>query len=75
MREILGDYAPRIGKSELGYGERNPMFRLIFPVFARVPVETGFGHGVMVSRILPISHIKVWLTDVGFGIATSNVSA
>jgi hypothetical protein len=34
MREILGDHAPRIGKSELRYGEGNPVFRLVFLSFS-----------------------------------------
>ena len=37
------------------------MFRLIFPVLVRIPVEADFSHAVMVSRTQPSSHINVWL--------------
>jgi len=39
------------------------VFRLVFPVLARVPIEAGFGHAAMVSRNQPNSHIKVWLLE------------
>jgi len=61
VREILGYHAPGIGKSKLCCGEGNPMFRLVFPVLVRVPIETGFGHVAMVSGDRKNSHIKVWL--------------
>lgn len=62
MREILSDHPPWIRKSQLSIAERNPMFRAVFPVFLPVPIETGFGHELMVSKALPISHTFVWFT-------------
>jgi hypothetical protein len=49
VREILGNHAPKIGKSELRYGEGNSMFRPVFPILPRIPVEASFSHEHMVS--------------------------
>jgi hypothetical protein len=59
VRQVLSDHASRIGESELRYGEGNPMFRLVFSILDRIPVESG--HEDMVSGSQPRSHIKVWL--------------
>jgi hypothetical protein len=48
------------------------VFRLVFAVLVRIPVEAGFGHAVMVSGNPPLSHINVWLSE-SLGNATSNV--
>src|SRR5947208_1413374 len=44
MREIFGDHAPSVRKSELCLRERNAMLRLVSPVFLRVPFEAYPGH-------------------------------
>lgn len=61
MRQVLRDNAPRIGKSELRLRERNAMFRLVFPILLKGPIETRFSHTEMVSRNQVDSHIYVWL--------------
>jgi hypothetical protein len=61
VRQVLSYHASRVGKNELRYGEGNPMFRLVFPILIRIPVEASFGHADMVSGNWPSSHIKVWL--------------
>jgi hypothetical protein len=71
VRQVLGDDAPGIGKSELRLAEGNPMFRLVFPILPRIPIEAGFSHAAMVSGNYPDSHTKVWLTLAS--VATSNV--
>jgi len=63
MRQILGNHASRIPKSELRLAEGNPMFGLVFPILLGVPIKTGFGHAAMVSGNHLDSHTKVWLTD------------
>jgi len=63
MRQILGIYASRIGKSKLRLAEGNPVFRLVFPILIGIPIEMGFGHAAMVSGNHRDSHTKVWLTD------------
>jgi hypothetical protein len=47
------------------------MFRLVFPILPRIPIEAGFSHAAMVSGNYPDSHTKVWLTLAS--VATSNV--
>jgi hypothetical protein len=37
------------------------VFRLVFQILFRIPIEARFGHEAMVSRHRSISHIKVWL--------------
>ncbi len=57
MRRVLSDHPLRVSERKLRHGKINAVLKLILAVLCRVPLESGFGHSLMLRLSQTKSHI------------------